>query len=202
MKVDTTKVNESVITELCKMMTRNGSDKGNGHTYTRFYYEMFKDIRNEPLNIFEVGLGTNNINIPSNMGRGGIPGASLRGWRDFFPNANIVGADIDKDILFTENRIKTFYCNQLESSTIIEMWSKIPEYFDIIVDDGLHTPQANLTFFQNSFFKLKQNGIYIIEDIYVANIPEYEKFLTENNHLYQVVLLNAHNDNNFVIVWK
>ena len=37
----------------------------------------------------------------------GSPGASLRVWKDFFSNAKIYGSDIDKDILFNEDRIFT-----------------------------------------------------------------------------------------------
>ena len=69
-------------TELCEIMTKYGSDKGTGpHNYTILYYELFKNIRYESLNIFELGLGTNNIDTPSNMGKNGKPGASLRGWK-------------------------------------------------------------------------------------------------------------------------
>ena len=63
-------------------------------------------LRLNNLNIFEVGLGTNNVDVPSNMGKDGKPGASLRAWRDYFPNA-----DIDTRILFKEDKIQTFYTN-------------------------------------------------------------------------------------------
>ena len=43
------------------------------------------------------------------MNINGKPGASLRAWRDYFENALIYGADIDKNILFKENRINTFF---------------------------------------------------------------------------------------------
>ena len=39
--------------------------------------------------MFECGLGTNNPNLKSNMTENGIPGASLRVWRDYFFNAKI-----------------------------------------------------------------------------------------------------------------
>jgi hypothetical protein len=69
---------------------------------------------------FECGLGTNNPNLLSSMGSMGKPGASLRVWRDYFLNAIIYGADIDKDILFAEEKIKTFYIDQLDSVAIKE----------------------------------------------------------------------------------
>jgi hypothetical protein len=88
----------------------------------------------------------------------GMPGASLRVWKDYFKNAEIYGGDIDKDILFEEDRIKTFYVDQLNTSSIEAMWQKIRiKNFDIIINDGLHTTDANINFFLNSFNKLKKN---------------------------------------------
>lgn len=104
--------NES--TPLCEIMERYGSDKGSknmvsAHNYTTFYYSIFKDICEKNLRIFELGLGTNNINFPSNMGSDGKPCASLYGWSEFFPNSEIFGADIDTDILINTDKIKTFF---------------------------------------------------------------------------------------------
>ena len=96
-------------TDLCNLFNKYGSDKANQHTYSKYYYNIFKDIRNNNIRLFEVGIGTNNPDLPSSMGINGKPGASLYAWRDFFPNGNIFSADIDKDILFTDDRIKTFY---------------------------------------------------------------------------------------------
>ena len=105
-------------------------------------------------------------NIKSNMTENAEPGASLRVWKDYFVNANIFGGDIDKNILFEEDRIKTYFVDQLNVSSIKIMWEKTGvEKFDIIIDDGLHEPKANLNFFFNSIHKLKENGIYIIEDV-------------------------------------
>ena len=40
------------------------------------------------------------------MGIKGKPGASLRVWKDYFPNANIIGVDIDENILFLKTEFK------------------------------------------------------------------------------------------------
>ena len=164
---------EKRATPLCEIMGRNKSDKGaldiinSWHNYTTLYYSIFKNLRENPLRIFELGLGTNNINIPSNMGIYGRPGASLYGWEEFFPNAKIFGADIDKTVLFNTDRIKSFFCDQTNPQIINYMWNEpeLQEDFDIIVEDGLHTFSANVCFFENSIHKLKANGYYIIEDI-------------------------------------
>ena len=83
------------------------------------------------------------------MTASGKPGASLRVWRDYFNNAQVIGADIDKRILFQEDRINTYEVNQLNPTSIKNMWSNIKyDNFDIIIDDGLHTLKAGLTFFK------------------------------------------------------
>ena len=73
-------------------------------------------------NVFEIGLGTNNKNVVSNMGIDGHPGASLRAFRDYCANASIFGADIDSGILFQETRIQTFSIDQTNFS---EMLNKV-----------------------------------------------------------------------------
>src|SRR3546814_2496627 len=52
------------------------------------------------------------------MGVHGKPGASLRVWRDYFPKAEIVGFDIDENILFQEDRIRTFACDQASPDSV------------------------------------------------------------------------------------
>ena len=56
------------------------------------------------------------------MGLSGRPWACVRGWRDLSPNALVYGADIDRNILFEEDRIKTFYCDQLDENAIRALW--------------------------------------------------------------------------------
>jgi len=51
------------------------SGNKNSHNYTILYDNLFKNIRNNKLRVFELGLGTNNPNIPSSMGENGKPGA-------------------------------------------------------------------------------------------------------------------------------
>jgi hypothetical protein len=183
---------EKVPTELCKIMGKNKSDKGHEHityakhNYSTFYFSIFNLLRNNVLSIFELGLGTDNITIPSNMGANGRPGASLYGWSEFFPNSNIYGADIDKNILFNNERINTFFCDQTQPEIIKNMWN-FPELnfeFDIIIEDGLHTFEANVCFFENSIHKLKRGGYYIIEDIKNIEMNLFEKKIEEWKKIY------------------
>ena len=62
--------------------TKHGSDKV-GRTITRLCIRLSSKGRwNQPLRVLELGLGSNNPDVPSNMGVFGVPGASHRGWRE------------------------------------------------------------------------------------------------------------------------
>lgn len=208
---------ETVPTPLCEIMGRHGSDKGDinittsWHNYTTFYYSIFNNLCDKKLRVFELGLGTNNVTIPSNMGSNGKPGASLHGWAEFFSNADIFGADIDADILFNVDKIKTFYCDQTDPQIIKQMWDEpnLKDNFDIIIEDGLHKLHANVCFFENSIHKLKQNGYYIIEDIlhngqhlFISKIKEWEQ--QYNDCLFTLLTIPSVNrlDNTLLVVFK
>ena len=181
-------VNTLAPTKMCRVMTKYGSDKGHGsHNYTTVYSALFKGRHDQPLRIFELGLGTNNPGFASNVGVYGVPGASLRGWRELFPNALVYGADIDRDILFQEDRIRTFYCDQLDQAAIRELWSQ-PDLrggMDIIIEDGLHTVEASLSFLDGSLEQLRPGGVYVVEDICQNLVDEwYDRLETIHSKRY------------------
>ena len=201
---------------LRSIMTIQGSDKGgcgrfSCHNYTNFYELLFSKIRNRDLNIFELGLGTNNTDVLSNMGPSGRPGASLRGWKEYFANSVVYGADIDERVLFSEDRIKTYHCDQTSPEVILEMWNNVDlkdVEFDLIIDDGLHEYDANITFFENSLHKLKLNGYFIIEDIKINFLPKMKEYVSMAGNKYpdfefslvELYLQNNQQDNNLLIV--
>ena len=207
--------NNNILSELCE---KYGSDKGfinyhskkpyawRPHSYASFYHSIFGLNRESIKFVYECGIGTNNLNIKSNMTENAEPGASLRVWKDYFVNANIFGGDIDKNILFEEDRIKTHFVDQLNASSIKLMWEKTGvEKFDIIIDDGLHEPKANLNFFFNSIHKLKKNGIYIIEDVSNHHIKHLNNKLSEYD--VEIVTLSTkykkiYDNNNLLVIRK
>ena len=60
-------------------------------------------------NVLEIGLGTNDSKFMSSMGDDGKPGSSIRAFRDYLPNAQIYGADVDRKILFEEELVEMLY---------------------------------------------------------------------------------------------
>ncbi len=205
-------VNVFAPTEMCRTMTKHGSDKGQGwHNYTTVYFALFNELRRRPLQIFELGLGTNNPNHAFSMGSNGRPGASLRGWRELFPQALVYGADIDRGVLFEEDRIKTFYCDQLDKAAIRQLWAQpvLQGGMDLIIDDGLHTFEGNISFLDGSLEQLRPGGIYVVEDIFRQTIQRwYHRLETVYARQFPyhefafVELPNSANkdDNNLVII--
>jgi SAM-dependent methyltransferase len=205
-------------TPLCEIMGRNRSDKGSSditrcwHNYTTAYHALFKDIRMDKLRVFELGLGTNNTSLPSNMGANGRPCASLYGWSEYFPNSDIFGADIDRNILYNNDKFRTYYCDQTNPIAIKDMWNHpdLIENFDIIVEDGLHQYEANVCFFENSIHKLKPNGWFIIEDIGIYNLKNFENKIktwesTYTNCQFKIIKIPSvvnHTDNTLIVIHK
>ena len=103
------------------------------------YASILDEIEN-PKNIFEIGLGTNNSDVVSTMGSNGKPGASLKAFKEYLPHANIYGGDYDKRILFNEKRIKTFFIDQTNPTTFDDLDKVLSKDFDLMIDDGLHAP--------------------------------------------------------------
>ena len=194
--------------ELTNLMNFYGSDKGgknNDHNYASYYSQIFSHKKNEIKNFLEIGLGTNNQNIVSNMGPKGVPLASLKAWRDYFINANIYGADIDKNILENDERIKTYYVDQRDPVTIHELFKNLGDInFDVILDDGLHHYDSNICFFENSIKHLKSDGIYIIEDIYYKDQTKFLNYFKNKNYIFSIInIYHEYNiKNNCLLILK
>tara|TARA_R110000772_G_scaffold10815_1_gene34286 strand:+ start:895 stop:1674 length:780 start_codon:yes stop_codon:yes gene_type:complete len=157
------------MTHIGRIYKEYNSDKSfPKHRYDLVYQSIFDSVGIEAdCNILEIGLGTNNPDIVSHMGRAGTPGASLFAYRDFFTNANIFGADIDKRILFESDRIKTTWVDQLNIESFEVMHNNLgnPE-LDIFIEDGLHSVPASLNSLNYAIKHVKQGGFIILEDLF------------------------------------
>lgn len=183
---------------LSKLAIDNGTDKGYlyndskfTHSYTDFYHLLLQFNRFSTLSVLEFGIGSTDKKYQNNMGVGGKPGASLRMWRDYFPNANIYGADIDSSILFEDNRIKTFYLDALKVETFRPVIDSLPSQFDLIVDDSLHTFDAGKNLFENFFHLLSKGGYYIIEDVDLTTAERYIMYLKTRGVCFNFVRLQT-----------
>lgn len=178
--------------KLGEIFKNNSSDKSTSHDYHHLYAFILNKFSDTKLNILEVGLGTNNPTLVSSMGSNGRPGASLYSFREYLPEANIYGVDIDKDILFNENRINTCFVDQLDSESfknIENSFSKIE--YDLIIDDGLHSIGANFNTLLFALDNVKLNGWIVIEDIIIPNNWFAIHFILSKSEKYKCQLIKA-----------
>ena len=137
----------------------NGCDKGYRHGYERVYEPAFRDLRQEPLRLLEIGI---------------YKGASLAAWIDYFPNATVVGID-------TFQRVKPESIPMLNHPRV--EWHKHDSTkpcdfgrFDFVIDDGLHMPVSQRKTFDN--FMPYVDRAYFIEDVYAyGHMSESDKCL-------------------------
>jgi hypothetical protein len=175
-----------------------GSDKANRHNYHYVYGPILKN-RNEIKAILEIGIGTTFTDVVSNMGAAGTPGASLRVFRDFLPNAQIFGADVDKRILFQEERISTYYVDQTDLATLSRLADETPNDLDLIIDDGLHSPAANIAVLSFAIKKVRIGGWIVIEDIGNSALPVWDVVEAVLPNSYKCVMIKGRAANAFAV---
>jgi len=126
-----------------------GTDKNTIHDYINGFYESgLLPYKEKSLDILEIGI---------------YFGASLKLWREYFPNAKIYGADIQNRVLPQYKNINNveYIFGDAYSQEFLNNELK----FDVIIDDGPHTLQSQRDFIRKYHSKLKKDSIMIIEDI-------------------------------------
>lgn len=204
--------------EMARLCDKYGTDKGEirpeghpyrwlSHSYADFYSRTYAHCREGVTKVFECGIGTNSLDFVSSMGVSGKPGASLRMWRDYFPNAAVYGGDIDMDILFEDERIRTYHLNQIDPQSIKKYWETVGETdFDLMIDDGLHTFEAGVCLFSHSIDRLSASGLYVIEDVLRDDLIKYKCFFDGKTYCVDYVTMFRPNvglgDNSLVVIRK
>lgn len=154
------------------LFTKHGSDKAT-HGIHVIYAHIFAELgRSRSLRTLEIGMGTNKPGLVSTMGASHTPGASLRAFRDYLPNAIVHGADVDGSILFQETRILTHQVDQLDRTSFDRLHRAFGSLrYDLVVDDGLHALGANLNTLDWAVRTLRPGGWLVVEDIADRVLP-------------------------------
>lgn len=185
---------------LTEIMNEGGSDKGTvmvgweAHGYTPFYEQWFEPVREEPLRLLEIGVCD-----PRK------PGASLNGWYEYFPSAQIFGFDIVDASRFDNDRIATFKGDQSSAEDMAKFIKEHGSGFDIIVDDGSHADQHQQASLGFLFDHVRAHGQYIIEDMQVSpdtvqlmlglqhrlGAPAWQRIFKDRAHVLRDIVLNG-----------
>lgn len=145
-----------ILSEIAK---KYPTDKFGHHNFTPIYNEWLADRYNDSLVLLELGIG--GYEYPD---RGG---GSLKMWRDYFPKAKIHGVDIHDKSFFNEERIVTHVGSQDDAEFLNNLIFNIG-IPDVIIDDASHINPLTIDAFNILFQKLKDGGIYFVEDTHTS----------------------------------
>jgi hypothetical protein len=117
------------------------------HSYGPFYDAAFTPRRETITSICEIGIQT---------------GGSLRLWRDYFPNARVMGVDLRSYPLSLCPGCELL---SFDAYSMAEWHRHLPgERFDLLIDDGSHHPAHQLWCARALPALLRPGGLLIIED--------------------------------------
>lgn len=161
-------------TPLCELAFKYGTDKCPQlkHAYTPVYYELLLPFQNSFRKILECGIGrerpnrhqvqpTEKPHVLPNLHRG----ASLYMWRDFFPLAQIHGADFLQETQFEADRISTHIFDERNEQDIENLIKTIGSDIDLVIDDASHRVEDQIFLAQHMLPLLDKKVQYIIEDV-------------------------------------
>jgi len=138
--------------------------------YQDVYARVVSHLVDASPRVLEVGIGVNDPSSPSGMEPSHQPGASLVGWARFFPGSEVHGADIDRRVLIDTDLYSTHWVDQRDGESLASLVRTVGAPMDLVVDDGLHTPEANGLTVAELLPYLSRQGILVVEDI----LPEYD----------------------------
>jgi len=186
--------------ELCEIGKKYDTDKSSQrsnvtnsrhcHPYTLFYDTLFKNKKNEQLEIAELGI---------------LDGSSLLMWREYFKKANIYGFEYNDSLInhfkqkYDNERITLSHIDVTNEESIKQAFSNSNIQYDIIIEDTTHYFEDQIRVIKNIYQYLKPGGILIIEDIFKSyNENDYIERLNtvlENFQDYYFVSLDHVNRN-------
>jgi hypothetical protein len=146
---------------LAELASKYGTDKQyDNHNYVGMY---------------DYWLGKLHINKMLEIGFGS--GASAKMWLEYLPDAEVYIME------FGDEEFKEKWNNpniELSDLNVVmgdsrkqESWDQIPNGLDFIVDDGSHFPEDQIATFELGFGKLREHGLYFIEDTHCGFQKEY-----------------------------
>lgn len=156
-----------------ELANKYGSDKGTNFSfangYASHYDEIFSPLKNKLINILEIGLVLENTTAP------------IKIWQDYFPLSNVHGFDIQDCKNIENEQTKFFQGDQRNTNDLRAAVDYFNVGFDIIIDDGIHTSEAQQKSLGVLFPYLNKDGFYIVEDV---SLPEIKHPIVSCEHSF------------------
>lgn len=136
-----------------------GTDKSSkGHDYLRHYERTLSQFRSDNFTLIEIG---------------GLNGASLKMWEEYFPSATIVCVDINPSVAqYATDRIRVEIGNAASPAFLKSVLNRYGRP-RIVLDDGSHRWDHQRISFEEFLPMIEEGGILIIEDIHTSFEPNF-----------------------------
>ena len=133
------------------------------HGYSKFYEKYFVELKNNNINILEIGS---------------FYGNSSAALFFYFRNANIYGGDINPDMFkYSSKRVINFFIDSSKKSSIDENIISREVNFDIIIEDASHMLRDQIISLFMLFKILNPGGYFIVEEL---DFPETKENMRIN----------------------
>jgi Methyltransferase domain len=153
--------------------------EGNGiwkwNHYFDIYHRHFQKFIGRDVNVLEIGV---------------YSGGSLEMWRNYFGNkSHIYGVDIEEACKAYQNEYTSIFIGDQQDPLFWESFRNTTEGIDILIDDGGHTPEQQLTTLRQMLPYLRTGGVYLCEDV-TGNSNKFAAFAAGLvNELNQINLI-------------
>lgn len=148
---------------LSELAIKYGTDKGvMKHNYMPFYEQY---LPKNPKKLLEIGV---------------LRGASIRMWKEWFPETEIHGLDLFEDNPIPDIENVVFHKGNQCDWLMLDFLRK--ENFDVIIDDGSHGSRDQMI----TFYGLFNGGQYYIEDLHCCAQEFYRQGLPEPATAYEL----------------
>jgi O-methyltransferase len=153
--------------------------------YFNIYHRHFEQYVGKDCVVLEIGVAQ---------------GGSLQMWKSYFgPNVRIYGLDVRQECKqFEDENIEIFIGSQSDPVFLQDLISKIPT-IDILIDDGGHRMDEQITTLEMLFDHMNENSIYLCEDTHTSywedygggyknqdSFIEYAKSLVDHLHAWHI----------------
>jgi hypothetical protein len=127
--------------------------------YFDIYDRHFSRFRGRPIVVLEFGV---------------FHGGSLQMWRDYFgKKALIYGVDIDPRCASLGGRNIKILTGDQEDRGFLRSVVAETGPIDVVIEDGGHTMTQQTTTFEEIYPNVKEDGVFLIEDLHTSYWPEY-----------------------------
>jgi cephalosporin hydroxylase len=150
-------------TSLDDIGLKYGTDKASWHhDYLEFYERFLHEVRGLEVSVMEIGV---------------LRGQSIAMWAEYFQHGKVVGLDINPATKqYESDRIHIEIADQSNPADLARI-AAAHGPFDLIVDDGSHIWDHQITTLRTLLPFVKPGRYYILEDIdtsYGVHVPQFK----------------------------